>query len=46
MDFLDCKETNLMWCTFLCLDEADKMLDMGFEKDIKKIIGFIKNVKR
>ena len=39
MDYLDSNKTNLRKCTFVCLDEADRMLDMGFEKDIRKIIG-------
>jgi len=25
-----------------CLDEADEMLDMGFQGDIKKILAFIR----
>jgi len=31
LDFLECGETNLNRVTYLALDEADRMLDMGFE---------------
>merc|ERR1719503_148098 len=37
IDFLDGGETNLKRVTYLVLDEADRMLDMGFEPQIRKI---------
>lgn len=38
IDFLDSYKTNLYRTTYLVLDEADRMLDMGFEPQIKKIL--------
>lgn len=38
LDFLQADETNLRRCSYLALDEADRMLDMGFEPQIRKII--------
>lgn len=38
IDFLEKGTTNLARCTYLVLDEADRMLDMGFEPQIRKII--------
>lgn len=38
LDFLQADEVNLRRCSYLALDEADRMLDMGFEPQIKKII--------
>jgi ATP-dependent RNA helicase DDX5/DBP2 len=42
IDFLERGVTNLKRCTYLVLDEADRMLDMGFEPQIKKIMGQIR----
>jgi len=42
LDFLEGGKTNLRRCTYLVLDEADRMLDMGFEPQIRKIIEQIR----
>jgi superfamily II DNA/RNA helicase len=41
LDFLESGNTNMRRCSFLVLDEADRMLDMGFEPQIRKIIDQI-----
>lgn len=42
IDMLESGRTNLRRVTYLVLDEADRMLDMGFEPQIRKIIGQIR----
>ncbi len=38
-DFIKRRKVNLSTVQWLVLDEADEMLDMGFEEDIKFILG-------
>jgi hypothetical protein len=40
------QDISLARVTFLVLDEADRMLDMGFINDIREIIGSIPNADR
>ena len=42
MDMLDKKMVNLDICRYLCLDEADRMIDMGFEEDVRTIFSYFK----
>jgi len=42
IDFLEQGKINLKRCTYLVLDEADRMLDMGFEPQIRKIVEQIR----
>ena len=42
LDILNMGKTNLRRCTYLVLDEADRMLDMGFEPQIRKIVNQIR----
>ncbi|XP_023019934.1 uncharacterized protein [Leptinotarsa decemlineata] len=42
IDFLEKGTTNLERCTYLVLDEADRMLDMGFEPQIRKILSQVR----
>jgi len=39
---LNKKMVSLDVCRYLCLDEADRMIDMGFEEDVRTIFSYFK----
>lgn len=41
-DMLEKKKFTLKGCKYLCMDEADRMIDMGFEEDVRNIMSFFK----
>ena len=41
-DMLSKKRMNLDLCRYLCLDVADRMVDMGFEEDIRQVLSYFK----
>ena len=45
-DMLTKKKFTLECCKYLCLDEADRMIDMGFEEDVRNIMGFFKQQRQ
>jgi len=46
LDFVKSGVTNLNRVTYLVLDEADRMLDMGFEDQLREILSFIRPDKQ
>ena len=40
LDMLEKRRVTLEACTYLCLDEADRMIDMGFEEDVRNIMSY------
>ncbi|EEB15960.1 predicted protein [Pediculus humanus corporis] len=46
MDMLDKKLIRLDVCRYLCMDEADRMIDMGFEEDVRTIFSFFKGQRQ
>ena len=43
LEFLDSKVTNLQRVSYLVLDEADRMLDMGFEPQVRRVVSQVKS---
>ncbi|XP_029418300.1 probable ATP-dependent RNA helicase DDX41 isoform X1 [Nannospalax galili] len=46
MDLLQKKMVSLDICRYLALDEADRMIDMGFEGDIRTIFSYFKGQRQ
>lgn len=42
IDMLEKKRFNLDSCKYFCMDEADRMIDLGFEEDVRTIMSFFK----
>ena len=45
-DMLAKRRLNLDICRYMCLDEADRMVDLGFEEDIRDILSFFKGQRQ
>uniref|UniRef100_A0AC34F3J0 RNA helicase n=1 Tax=Panagrolaimus sp. ES5 TaxID=591445 RepID=A0AC34F3J0_9BILA len=41
LDILDNRYISLNQCSYVIMDEADRMLDMGFEQEVNKILDYI-----
>ena len=46
LDLIQQKKLTLAHVKYLVLDEADRMLDMGFIKDVKKIVSMVKKERQ
>jgi superfamily II DNA/RNA helicase len=46
LDIIDKKQINLSFVEFFVLDEADKMLDLGFAKELDEIIKLLPNKRQ
>ena len=46
MDLLSKKFMNLEVCRYLVLDEADRMIDLGFKEDIRTILSYFKSQRQ
>lgn len=46
LDMLDKGRINANQCKYLCMDEADRMIDMGFEDDVRSIMSHFKHQRQ
>lgn len=42
IDMLEKKKINFESCKYMCMDEADRMIDLGFEEDVRNIMSFFR----
>ncbi|PSC71624.1 DEAD-box ATP-dependent RNA helicase 35 [Micractinium conductrix] len=45
-DMLTKRRMTFDICRYLCLDEADRMVDLGFEEDIREVLSFFKGQRQ
>ncbi|KAA1478752.1 P-loop containing nucleoside triphosphate hydrolase protein [Dentipellis sp. KUC8613] len=46
IDMLEKKKFNFDSCRYMCMDEADRMIDLGFEDDVRNIMSFFKHQRQ
>jgi ATP-dependent RNA helicase DDX41 len=46
IDFLGKKRINLDNCKYLTMDEADRLVDMGFEDEVRQVFDFFKHQRQ
>ncbi|GJE97052.1 DEAD/DEAH box helicase [Phanerochaete sordida] len=46
IDMLEKKRFTFDQCKYLCMDEADRMIDLGFEEDVRNIMSFFKHQRQ
>ncbi|OUC41004.1 DEAD/DEAH box helicase, partial [Trichinella nativa] len=46
IEILSKKVLTLDSCRYLCMDEADRMIDLGFEEDVRTIFSFFKGQRQ
>ncbi|KIJ69637.1 hypothetical protein HYDPIDRAFT_185318 [Hydnomerulius pinastri MD-312] len=46
IDMLEKKRFGFGNCKYLCMDEADRMIDLGFEEDVRNIMSFFKRQRQ
>ncbi|KAF9475315.1 DEAD-domain-containing protein [Pholiota conissans] len=46
IDMLEKKRFTFNNCKYLCMDEADRMIDLGFEDDVRNIMSFFKHQRQ
>jgi ATP-dependent RNA helicase DDX41 len=43
---LENKKFNFDMCKYFCMDEADRMVDLGFEEDVRTILSYFKSQRQ
>ncbi|KAF0979005.1 hypothetical protein FDP41_002075 [Naegleria fowleri] len=46
IQMLNDKKMHLSHCRYICMDEADRLIDLGFEEEIKQIFEFLPKSRR